>query len=237
MKWQKNIVSGVGSFLLLVAVMFVPSFAVASESLDAYYDTGDDAYWGVDSTQAIAQTFLMQGTGDVPYVDVLIEDATGTGVVRWSIRATTGGVPSGADLGYVDVNEASIPATPDWYRLTFNSPISLVSGTTYAIVAVYQSGTNYWGNWRVDSTSPSYADGKVFADYAGPAAGTGVNWGSGFTTDDFMFRVYKTDTIIPSSSSWDYAATSTDAIILLPVAFGFLFFFILGFWIIIIRFL
>jgi len=160
-----------------------------------------------------------------------------TGTVNFKIRTTTAGVPDDSpagELGNKSMDCSDFGAgTPAWEQITFDSPVNLTAGTIYAIVTYMTTGSTNGLIWREDSTNSGYNQ-SGFEDTITPL--TGNTFLAPNVGEDFMFRMYKTDAIAstPAASSWDYAATSTDAIVLLPLGFGFLFFFIAGFWIMVI---
>lgn len=160
----------------------------ASESLDTYYDVGDDADWGVYAAQSVAQTFTMIGTGNVPYIDVLGRRNNSFNTTC-EISATSGGVPSGAALGTVTFNSSTWSASNDWNRITFASPVALTGGVKYALYC-YTANAGSTIVFRTDSTSPSYAGGSLFYDATG--GGSHSVW-TERTVDDALFRVYVTD--------------------------------------------
>ncbi len=171
------------------------SVAIASESLDAYFDTGDDATYsgGYGTTDNIyAQTFTVVTSGDFPYIDLLGTRCT-SGDYTVTIRTTTAGVIDGNSGILATASGActSLSATsPDWHRFTFSSPVALTSGVVYGVTII--TTANSFG-WRGDSTAPSYTGGQLCYDNSVPRDGNPFT--ACLSTDDLMFRLYRTDTV------------------------------------------
>lgn len=179
-------------FILISTLVLFPFSVMATESLDAKYETGDDADYTANSTVIWAQTFTALSTASFPYIDILIRDNTSdncTGTLVVDLRTTTAGAPNGnaGELATASMDCSTLTTTAAWTRFTFGTPASLTSGTLYAIVA---TGGTSW-RWRGDSTSPTYADGKLCYDNSAPIDGEA--WSSCLTSDELMFRTYKTD--------------------------------------------
>jgi hypothetical protein len=67
---------------------------------------------------------------------------TSQGNVTVSIKATSGGKPSGGDLASVTVDAGVFSKNVDsWNRLTFATPATVVNGVMYAIVIRYPTAT------------------------------------------------------------------------------------------------
>jgi hypothetical protein len=114
-----------------------------------------DSYWR-------AQTFTAISDHDVHHVALLIFKEGDPGKLTVSIRNTSGGEPIGPDLGAAaDILPEEISATDhpgEWVGTSIDA-VSLVSGTTYALV-VRSQGANMsncirWCIGTVSSSNPS----------------------------------------------------------------------------------
>lgn len=136
--------------------------------------TGSSSTFGKDdaSRNSIGQTFQEAGAMDnVNTIKVyLSKSGTPTDNVRVSIRATSGGLPTGGDLAYADVAGADLTTSLVLKTLTLNTAVNLSAGTKYAIVFT-RSGSldnsNYY-NTQIQSSS-IYANGNL-------VRAIGTNW-------------------------------------------------------------
>ena len=133
------------------------------------------------------QTFTPAVTGPVVRADVQLFCSGCTGTtpnLTLSIRATSGGLPTGADLA-----SATIPGFSSssgvYYTANFGVPATLTSGTQYALllrpVADPSVGAGYF--W-IRSSPSTYANGqRVFS------GDSGASW-TADVTRDFNFRTF-----------------------------------------------
>lgn len=119
----------------------------------------------------LAQTFTANKTGEITSVKLYLTKIAGiTNGVTVEIQETTDDKPNGTVLGSKYIDPADIAAYIDAYTLmenevTFSSPISIISGTMYAIVL---SSTEATLNIRTSSVYPSaYAYGTRYTYGAG----------------------------------------------------------------------
>ena len=151
------------------------------------YITGDDNIRQVWGAIWLAQTFTPSVSHTITSVKLKIGYRGAPGNVTISIRATTAGLPSGADLCSVTVNGNTFTAYPNtgWTELTFDSGgTSLTASATYAIIVSDPTGdvtTNYI-RWADDGSSPTYANGSLIE-----SDDSGVIWAA-MTTIDMMFE-------------------------------------------------
>jgi hypothetical protein len=150
--------------------------------------------FGFSDTQWAGQTFQAAVSGPLTKVDLdlFCSGCTGTPPnITVSIRATSGGVPTGADLAV-----ATIPGftsgSGGYMTATFASPATVTTGTTYAVIfraaATYPTGTfAYVCSCSSPDSSP----------YANGARVTSANSGTVWTADVFVaggrdlgFRVF-----------------------------------------------
>jgi hypothetical protein len=106
--------------------------------------------------------------------------AGSTGTLTVSIRATSGGKPTGADLCSCALPQSCLPTSLDWIAFGFGVGITLSPAVMYAIVVRSTTGVN----WRIRvggiDAYPGYSQYSVDA---------GVSW-SGYPADDYMFKEY-----------------------------------------------
>jgi len=153
------------------------------------YTTGDDTNSALGSSTSTwkGQTFTTDSAG-YPITAVTLRlwrQSAATGDLTVSIRATSSGLPTGADLVSATIAVSTISTTTpgEFYTFTFSSPYTLSGSTVYAICA-RRSTTLSWVYWRFDDTSPSYTDGQGCS-----STNAGSTW-SALSTDDMMFEVY-----------------------------------------------
>lgn len=127
----------------------------------------------------VAQGFTPSISHTIKKVSMPLQRTGGYGTCTLSIRATSGGKPTGGDLASVTFNESDLPASINWYTVTLNTGVDLVAGTTYAIVLRFTSATLYARTW---GSSP----------YAGGVHSISTDSGSSWTsyTADLAFREY-----------------------------------------------
>ncbi len=163
---------------------------MADTLVDAY-QTGDTTENTISSTYWRAQTFTTSSAYDVTKIELKLFKFGGAlpGIVTVSLRATSGGNPTGSDLSSSTgtSNGDTLPTSggaAGWREFVLSTPVALSSGEKYAIVLRCENGTgsSYPLRWRQGSTG--YANGG----YAF-SSNSGVDWGNG-TVYDFMFRTY-----------------------------------------------
>jgi hypothetical protein len=143
-------------------------------ALKEYYITGDDSLGGFQATQWHAETFTTTSAYTITSVKLLMARLGSPGNLTVSIRATSGGEPTGGDLCSVTIDPSSITTNEvgEWVEFTFDTPYALSDATLYAIVARTATGDNdnriYW---RADISSPSYSGGQF-----GLSADSGSSW-------------------------------------------------------------
>ncbi len=106
-----------------------------SAVLYEYLSSGSDnctvdtysANWGY-------QTFTTSQAHTVSSVRLYIQRTGNPGTVTTSIKRTTGGIPTGTDLGAATYNGNNFATSPSWYEFAFSPEIRLESSTQYAVV-------------------------------------------------------------------------------------------------------
>lgn len=148
----------------------------------------------------VAQTFTAGVSGPLSRVDVLMVcafcSALGTPPpIKVSIRATSGGLPTGADLAVTQFTMTGIDGLQYWNSAIFSTPANVTAGTQYAIV-VRSSGV-YGTTGKNIAWSSSTTSANLGADvYAGGALLDSPNNGSSWTvpynppSSDAGFKTY-----------------------------------------------
>jgi len=174
----------------LVTVAQTP-MPVMAASMFEHYNTGDDNYCTIYGSRWCAQTFTPSVAHTITSVKLMLYrgGTVGTpGIVTVSIRATSGGDPTGSDLcsGTTNGDTLTNISPGEWREITFTSSYSLSAGTQYAIVVRATSGdpTNSFIRWRQDGSSATYAGGTLaFSN------DDGTNWdSSSYPNNDLMFE-------------------------------------------------
>jgi len=159
-----------------------------AETLRDYYNTGNDDIRGITDTTWYGQTFLTTEDYLITKVKLLLYRSGTPGTVTVSIRATSAGLPTGADLtsGTTNGDTLTEDSGGEWRAITFSSSYLLNSSTTYAIVIRSEAAGL---RWNCDSSSPSYAGGSDVH-----SVDSGANWDV-TTSNDFMFETWGIDNI------------------------------------------
>jgi hypothetical protein len=167
------------------AATITPSGTGGASGYD-YYIYGDDGEVAAGGGLWRAQTFTADANYTATGVKLRLWRYGLPGTVTASLRATSGGEPTGGDLasGTTDGNSLTTAQAGEWREITFGSGQALTSGTTYAIVVRATAGD--WANlaeWRYDSSSPSYSGGSY-----GHSSDSGSSWTMN-SSADCMFEV------------------------------------------------
>jgi hypothetical protein len=154
--------------------------------LTDYYNTGDDSVLAVTDTTWWTQNFTASATYSFVSAKLLMYRAgASTGTVTISIRATDiNNKPTGDVLasGTFDGDTLTTSTTGEWKEIIFSVPLSVTSGTKYAI-QVYRSSATSTVYWRYDATG-AYAGGQ-----AARSTDSGSSW-TVFADVDLMFETY-----------------------------------------------
>ena len=157
--------------------------------------------WGVYDTNYFAQSFEVDGNGEVSKVSMLLEKVVVGSVsynagnpVALEIQTDSGGSPSGTAVtnGTTSVTIGSIPQEKTWIDFVFSTPPTLTLNTKYWIVLKFLEGNAnvYVAASYNRAASDSYSDGA--AKYS---EDSGSNWSS-FSGEgssywhDAAFKVY-----------------------------------------------
>lgn len=119
-----------------------------------------------------------------------------SGNITVSIRATSGGKPTGSDLTSCNVSASSLSTSSSEYEFIFDTPnYKLSAGTQYAIIIRHPTGS-YPSNFVYASyaTSDTYAGGT-----SGSTSDSGSTW-TIITTQDAYFKEYGYSNTAPTIS-------------------------------------
>jgi hypothetical protein len=155
--------------------------------------TLQEAHNSGDSTQAIlsvtnawySETWTTLSAYTIGSVKLkLFRDVGVTGTITVSIRATSGNLPTGADLasGTFDISSLLEGAPGDYVEISFDTPAALSASTVYAIVIRDDTSNN---TYIRATTGNAYAGGR--ACISANSGSSWAEWGSGL---DFMFETY-----------------------------------------------
>lgn len=131
-------------------------------------------------------------------------DGSGNHTVTLSIRAVSGGLPTGADLGSKSTQFTNAAA---YKTLTFASPITLSANTTYAIVVT--SGQTLWwyGNDSSGSGVGSSTNGTSWSAVANQYRSYKI-----YETQTVAGRVYKSDASLSDEYANNFIGFSEETI-------------------------
>lgn len=153
-----------------------------------YYNIGQTTYLPVRGLQLEGQTFTPDENYDIAEIYLLVGKYGSPGTLTYSIQETTAGKPNGSILAQGTVNASTfntIDVDEIWEKLEFDSPVSLVSGTMYAIVLALPTGDG--GNlvgWRLHEFTGAYSLGTRVASSNG-----GSSWTT-YSGGDLLFETY-----------------------------------------------
>jgi hypothetical protein len=144
-------------------ITITPSGAGDAEGYD-YYKTGDDAGYPVRGAFWLAQTFTASDNYTLSSIRLKLYRINLPGTATISLKATTAGKPSGADLATATFDGNTLPINEGgtWLEYEFDSAAALTSGTVYALVLRAPSGSLInTVRWRADVSSPAYTGGSL----------------------------------------------------------------------------
>lgn len=155
-------------------------------TLEQYYDTGDDSYSNARGVNWVAQQFTTSGAFTITKVSLLVYRVDSPGTVVVSIRATSSGYPTGADLcsGSFSGDDLTTDTAGEWAEAVFSSPAALSASTQYAIIVRAIDAGAAYVRWRRDYSSPTYSGGMLLA-----STNSGVSF-TAYSSGDQMFRTY-----------------------------------------------
>lgn len=185
--------SGSGKNLVYKAAAFITEIADDGTIVSGItgagqaYTTGDNNEREIYGSDWEGQTFTVGASGfTVTGVKLKLWRDGNPGTFTVSIRATSGGLPTGSDLtsGSMDGNTITTTSPGEWYTVGVSS-YSLDPSTEYAIVTRAVDGDiDNLVEWRTDTT-PSYGGGtEVYS------TDSGQSWDS--SDADHMFEIMGT---------------------------------------------
>ncbi len=147
-----------------------------------YFNTGETGESYAFKATWKAQTFTPSVEHEVTKVVLRVRRIGYVGTVTVSIRATSGGLPTGGDLCYCSMAGSSIGTTSSWVEFIMNVGVTLAAGNTYAIVVRASAGSMfddllYWSN----NATGGYAGGQVCG-----SSDSGASWTAPWSWDMFF---------------------------------------------------
>jgi len=138
------------------------------------------------STNWFAQVFTPSLSGELTSCTLYLQKiGSPAGDFTVSVRATSGGVPTGADLASCSIACSSISTSASNVTFTFSSPAWITGSTAYALVASCPGGssTSVCVNWLYYSAE-RYAGGNRAISY-----NSGSSWSTS-ANSDMRFATY-----------------------------------------------
>ncbi len=164
-----------------------------------YYNTGDNGDYDGYTANWLAQTFTPQAAHMISKIKLKLFRVGDPGTITVSIKNTTSGKPSGADLckGTIEGTDLTLDTNGEWYEITLGDGYELSKGVQYAIVVRAPSGdASNKVSWRTDLTSPVYTGGTYCS-----STDSGVDWGI-ISGSDCMFEEWGTGPPSPTTVTW-----------------------------------
>ncbi|MGN6183495.1 MAG: beta strand repeat-containing protein [Thermoanaerobaculia bacterium] len=150
---------------------------------------------GITTTTWGGQTFTPSVTGQLVRVDVNLFCSGCNGTIpnlTLSLRATSGNLPTGADLASATIPGFNSGAS-GYYTATFGSPVTVTAGTQYAFV-IRPTANPSPGTYALTRSGTSTAGADVYAGGTRVAGATsGTVWSiplTGGVSTDSGFRIY-----------------------------------------------
>jgi hypothetical protein len=161
---------------------------------DSYGTNGNSNGSFPDDTLWFGQTFTASANYCITDIGLRIWKAGTPGSTTISIRATSGGIPTGSNLASIKINSTLFSTSESEASSTFTIPYNLTNGVMYAIVGT-ENSTPASGNYiLVDWYNPgSYASGTRLWST------DDVTW-TADSVRDFTFRTWGTAGTCPVSS-------------------------------------
>ena len=157
-------------------------------AVDQLNTAGTTTGTGFGTPNWTGQTFIAGVSGSLVKADFTLF-CSGCGAtppdLTLSLRATSGGLPTGADLATASVPGSTFGSGASvTYAATFAAPASVTAGTQYALVLRPVSAPAGSGYFWIRSSPSTYANGSRVL-----SADSGATW-SADTTRDFNFHTF-----------------------------------------------
>src|SRR6266481_5954694 len=160
---------------------------------------------GISITTWGGQTFTPSVTGQMTRVDINLFCSGCTGTIpnlTLSLRATSGGLPTGADLASATVTGFNSGAAV-FYTATFGTPPTLTAGTQYALV-IRPTANPSPGTYALTRSGTSTLGSNVYVGGTRVSGATsGTVWSiptTGGVTTDAGFKIFMQTGFVPSGS-------------------------------------
>jgi len=166
--------------------------------LDQQNTAGTTTGTGFGTPAWTGQTFIPSMTGLLAQAEVQLF-CNGCGAtppdLTLSVRATSAGLPTGADLASTTIPGATFASgSVVSFAATFGAPAALASGTRYALILHPVSAPAGSGYFWIRSSPSTYANGSRVL-----SADSGGTW-SADTTRDYNFKTYIDPGYAPSGN-------------------------------------
>jgi len=164
-----------------------------------YYDTGDDGDVDAYGVNWLAQTFTPEAVHMISKVKLKLFRVGDPGTVKVSIKNTTAGKPSGADLcsGTIEGINITEDTNGEWYEITLGSGYTFEKNKMYAIVVRAPDGdASNKVSWRRDTGDATYPGGTLCT-----SSDSGVDWGI-ISGSDCMFEEWGVGEPAPTAVVW-----------------------------------
>ncbi len=164
-----------------------------------YYDSGQDGDYDGYIANWLAQTFTVETAHMISKVKLKFFVVGDPGTITVSIKNTTAGKPSGADLasGSIEGVDITTDANGEFYEITLGSGYTFDKDTMYAIV-VRAPGGNASNkiSWLANLGDATFTGGTTCT-----SSDSGVDWGI-ISGADFMFEEWGVGGISPVMGVW-----------------------------------
>ena len=169
---------------------------------------------GITITTYGGQTFTPSVTGLLQQVDINLFCSGCTGTtpnLTLSVRATAGGLPTGADLTTATITGFSDGGVASYHTATFASPVTLTAGTQYALV-IHPTVNPLPGTYALTRSGTSVAGSDVYAGGTRVTGATsGTVWSIPLTGGVSTDAGFKTHMNVGYRPSGDLVSSTKDA--------------------------
>jgi len=170
----------------------------STKKLSAEYNVATVAHY--KTSQWLAMAFAPDDNYYIKGVALPLNYSDNPGEITVSIRATSGGKPTGGDLcSTTFYAKQFVPTVKDWVNITFDATYQLTKWTKYAIVMEVESNNLFWKEF----TSGSGPNGSATC-----YSGDGSSW-SYHTGCSLLYKVYEAVDFTPATV-YHYRAISNN---------------------------